>query len=77
MDWYLVESYTRPKEIDTDSSHKYNYVRTQITESIIEDGITKYFYKEAKILKEYWGLYLDLLQAQADIDYLTMITEGL
>lgn len=36
-----------------------------------------YEYKEAAILKEDWGVYLDLVQAQADIEYLNMITEEL
>lgn len=81
MNWYKSESATLPLEIDTESSKVYNYVRQNIeeVEKENEDGetVTAYTYDEAKVLKEDWGLYLDLSQAQADIDYLNMITEDL
>ena len=76
MEWITSASAQRPEDIDTESSEVYNYVRKDI-EEVEEDGFTSFVYKEAKIQKEDWGLYLDLAQAQADIDYLTMITEGL
>lgn len=70
-----------PQEIDTTSSRKYNYVRRNIVEveREQEDGttLTMYEYEEIQVLKEDWGLYLDLVQAQADIEYLNMITEEL
>ena len=76
MNWYKGESAIRPLETDTESSKVYNYVRKNIKEDERE-GMTVFVYDECKIIKESWGLYLDLAQAQADIDYLTMITEGL
>ena len=87
MQWYNSESMTRPEEVDTTSSNIYNYVRRNIREVTEEqDGeqVTKYAYEECRIPKEAWGLYEELvsqgetnLQQQADIDYLTMITEDL
>lgn len=76
MEWITSASAQRPEDIDTESSEVYNYVRKDI-EEVEMDGLASFVYKEAKIQKEDWGLYLDLAQAQADIDYLTMITEGL
>ena len=80
MNWYKSESAIMPLDTDTTSSEVYNYVRRNIeTEEREENGetITMYVYEEAKVLKADWGLYLDLSQAQADIDYLNMITEDL
>ena len=80
MEWYKAESTTRPQETDLTSSRKFNYVRKDITEVEREsegEVITMYEYEEAAILKEDWGVYLDLVQAQADIEYLNMITEEL
>lgn len=80
MEWYNSESMTEPLEIDTESSAVYNYVRRniqEITETIEGEEVTKYVYKECKIPKESWGIYQELTQQKADIDYLTMITEDL
>ena len=80
MEWYNSESMTEPLEIDTESSAVYNYVRRniqEITETIEGEEVTKYVYEECKILKESWGIYQELTQQKADIDYLTMITEDL
>lgn len=81
MNWRKAESTVLPQEIDTTSSRKYNYVRRNIVEveREQEDGttLTMYEYEETQVLKEDWGLYLDLVQAQADIEYLNMITEEL
>lgn len=80
MNWYRVESMLEPLETDTESSEVYNYVRRNIeTEEREENGetITMYVYEEAKVLKADWGLYLELEQTRADVDYLTMITEDL
>ena len=80
MNWYKAESAIMPFEIDTESSETFNYVRKNIEEvqREAEDGtITMYVYDEAKVLKADWGIYTDLTQAQADIDYLNMITEDL
>ena len=69
-----------PLEIDTESSDMFNYVRKNIEEVQREEEgktITMYVYDEAKVLKADWGIYTDLTQAQADIDYLNMITEDL
>lgn len=79
MEWYKAQSATKPEETDTTSSRYYNYARRNIEEGSVEgsDGTktTVYNYEEARIPKESWGLYLDLIQQRADIDYLTMITE--
>lgn len=80
MEWKKVESMTMPSEYDLTSSKKYNYIHRNIEEVEREhDGekYTVYTYEEAKVLKEDWGLFQDLLQAQADIEYLSMITEDL
>jgi len=69
-----------PQEEDLTSSKKFNYVRRNIEEVEREEEgktVTIYEYEEAKILKDDWGIYIDLTQAQADIDYLNMITEDL
>ncbi len=80
MDWYNAESLIEPARTDTASSTKYNYVRRNIqTVTLEEEGetITKYVYEECKVSKDSWGMYQQLEQAQADIDYLNMITEDL
>lgn len=76
MEWYKSRSTERPSETDTTSSEKYNYVRKNIVEVNEEEGA--YFeYDEAKVLKEDWGIYLELIQAKADIEYLNMVTEDM
>jgi hypothetical protein len=78
MQWKPSQSAERPVEIDTTSSKVYNYARRNITEEVVEgpDGaMTVYNYDELKVEKSSWALYLDLEQARADIDYLSMITE--
>ena len=80
MEWYDVKSTVRPEDEDTTSSKKYNFVRQNIIETTEEregETITVYLYQECKIPKESYGIYEALTQAQADIDYLTMITEDL
>lgn len=80
MQWYRAESAALPPETDTESSKAYDYVRRNIEETEKEvDGetVTAYTYEETKIPKESRGIYNDLVQAQADIDYLNMITEDL
>lgn len=81
MIWTRAESTVRPEDQDLDSSKKYNFVRRNIEEEVREqedgESLTVFTFEEAKILKEDWGVYLDLVQAQADIDYLNMITEDL
>ena len=80
MEWYYAESGVEPAEVDMESSKVYNYVRRNIhKESETVDGelLTKWVYEECKVLKESWGMYEQLVQAQADIDYLSMITEDL
>ena len=80
MEWKKVESMTEPSEYDFTSSKKYNYIHKNIeTVEREHDGETYivYVYDEAKVNKDDWQLYLDLTQAQADIDYLNMITEDL
>ena len=80
MIWYKVESAQEPLKIDTESSHTYNFVHRNIEEEEREqDGktMTMYVYEEAKIPKESWELYDELMQAKADIDYLNMLTEDL
>lgn len=76
MEWYKSRSSEQPSETDTTSSEKYNYVRKNIVEVNEEEG--DYFeYEEAKVLKEDWGIYLELIQAKADIEYLNMVTEDM
>lgn len=80
MEWRRVESMNEPSEYDFTSSKKYNYVHKNIHQEEREhDGetYTVFTYDEAKVAKESWNVYQDLLQSQADIDYLTMITEDL
>ena len=71
MDWYKVESTIRPSDTDTESSEIYNYVRKNITEEI-KDDVTYYVYDEAKIPKESWGIYEELVATQDALDYLIM-----
>lgn len=79
MEWYNAQSAEKPETMDTTSSQQYNYARRNIEETQIEnqDGakLTVYNYEEAKVPKESWGLYLELVQQRADIDYLSMVTE--
>lgn len=80
MEWRKTNSMSMPSEYDLTSSKKYNYIRRNIEEVEIErDGekYKSYSYEEAKVLKDDWGLYQSLRQVQADIDYLTMITEDM
>lgn len=80
MEWYNVKSTVRPEDEDTVTSKKYNYIRRNITEATEEiegETVTCYEYEECKVPKESWGMYEELIQTQADVDYLNMITEGL
>lgn len=80
MEWRKVESMNEPSEYDLTSSKKYNYVHRNIKEEEKEhdgESYKVYTYEEAKVVKDDWGVYQDLVQAQADIDYLNMITEEL
>lgn len=80
MEWYYAESGIEPAETDLTSSQVYNYVRRnarQVSETIDGETATKWVYEECKIPKESWGMYLQLIQTQADVDYLNMITEDL
>ena len=80
MEWYNSESMSEPMEIDTESSAIYNYIRRnihEVSEKNEGETVIKYEYEECKILKESWGIYQELVQQKADIDYLTMITEDL
>jgi len=80
MEWQNSQSTELPKEIDTSSSKVYNYIRHDIEKTTVKDvdgnQISVYNYKELRVEKENWPLYLQIEQAQADIDYLNMITEG-
>ena len=80
MEWYEVESAIRPEEYDMESSSIYNYVRQnirEVREEIEGEIVTKYDYEECKVPKESWGMYEELMQTKADVDYLNMITEDL
>lgn len=80
MEWYEVESAIRPEEYDMESSSIYNYVRQnirEVREEIEGEIVTKYVYEECKVPKESWGMYEELMQTKADVDYLNMITEDL
>lgn len=80
MNWYNAESLIRPEEEDLTSSDVYNYIRRNIREVTEEDEgttVIKYVYEECRIPKESWGMYEQILQQQADIDFLNMLTEDL
>ena len=80
MEWYNAESTIYPEEYDLESSAIYNYVRRnvqEVSEEIDGETVTKYVYEECKVPKESWGMYEELMQTKADVDYLNMITEDL
>ena len=67
MNFYYAESGIRPSEVDTTSSKTYNYIRRNIreverTDPDTGETITMYEYEECKILKDDWGLYLEILR---------------
>ena len=81
MNWKSVQSMERPQEKDTTSSKAVNYVRrnthTIQVEDMDEQEVTVYEYEELVVSKDAWLMYLELEQAKADIDFLTMLTEDL
>lgn len=81
MNWKTVQSTARPLDQDTTSSKIVNYVRRNIHMVQVEDmdgqERTVYEYDELTVNKGSWAMYLQLEQAQADIDFLNMITEDL
>lgn len=81
MNWKSVQSMERPQEKDTTSSKTVNYVRRNIhtiqVEDMDEQEVTVYEYEELVVSKDAWLMYLELEQAKADIDFLTMLTEDL
>ena len=82
MEWIKSSSNVRPPEYDFKSSKVYNYVRKNIEEvedidEETEEITVSYTYDELKVHKSAWDIYKDLEKAQADIDYLTMLTEDL
>ena len=81
MNWKTVQSTARPLDQDTTSSKTVNYARRNIHMVQVEDmdgqERTVYEYEELTVAKESWEMYLQLEQAQADIDFLNMITEDL
>lgn len=81
MNWITAQSTERPQEKDTTSSKTVNYVRrnthTIQVEDMDEQEVTVYEYEELVVSKDAWLMYLELEQAKADIDFLTMLTEDL
>lgn len=81
MTWKTAQSMERPQERDTTSSKAVNYVRRNIHTVQMEDldgqTVTMYEYEELTVSKDSWLMYLELEQAKADIDFLTMLTEDL
>ena len=81
MNWKSVQSMERPQEKDTTSSKAVNYVRrnthTIQVEDMDEQEVTVYEYEELVVSKDAWLMYLELEQAKADIDFLTMLTGDL
>ena len=79
MDYYETQSTQMPLEVDTESSKIYNYVRRNIRHEEVEgmDGetVTMYYYEEAKIRKEDWGLYEETAQQRSDIDYMAAMMD--
>lgn len=47
----------------------------EVTEEIDGETVTRYDYEELKVPKESWELYLDSIQARADIDYIAVMTD--
>lgn len=78
--WYEAEGTTRPENIDTTSSKKYNYVRKDIhtetrTDEMTGKAYTVYVWLERKIAKDDWELYKAVEKNTADIDYICMMTD--
>ena len=60
--WYVVESFSKPLEIDTTLSKKYVYIRKNINridvkDEVTNETITMYQYHEQKITHEQYKLY--------------------
>lgn len=79
--WYSAEGTTRPENIDTTSSKKWNYVRKDIhteerTDEMTGEAYTVYVWLEMKIAKENWELYLTAVSNEARLaDVEEAITE--
>lgn len=67
-EWKVAESNKKPDIFDTTSSKKVNYVRKDIVEIEREDSdgntYTIYQYKERKVNKTEWNMYLSLVESQ-------------
>lgn len=67
-EWKVVESNKKPDTFDTTSSKKVNFVRKEIEEIEREDSDgniqTVYQYKERKVNKSEWNMYLSLIESQ-------------
>lgn len=81
MKWYIAQSQSRPEVEDTTTSSVYNYARRGIKESEVEDrdGTKRivYDYEECRIRKEMWPMFQQMRKQEADIEYLSMITENM
>lgn len=79
MNWYYVESNTRPATIDETSSKKYVYVRRNIEqrERTGETGETETYWawEEQKIPKGDYLIYKIEMQNAANLDYLAMMSD--
>lgn len=75
--WYPSENRSfRPDTLDTTSSKVYNYIRKNIEEyTDPETGNPYWKYLEQKIPKDQYELYEQTQQTQADLDYLSMMTD--
>lgn len=79
------ESTVRPEAIDTESSKTTVYLRRNIkevarTDELAGDDVTFYEYEEAKLTKEEYRQYINVIEAEnirkmmADLAYLALCT---
>ena len=72
LGWYRSESKVRPLEVDTTTSKKYIYLRTNIEEVQMrnDDGesYTIFNYDEAKLTPEEYEIYLKEITATQTLD---------
>lgn len=71
MTWEIVTSSgPKPSELDTISSKVYNYIRKDFEQiEVVYDGIKTYEwqYKECKVLKEDWDIFVQVMDNTSDI----------
>lgn len=72
LGWYRSESTVRPLEVDTTTSKKYIYLRTNIEETQKQDddgeSYTIFNYDEAKLTPEEYEIYLKEITATQTLE---------